>query len=191
MQYHWHDEQRQCRMATKRTGSGTTRILGTPAGDPLARTLLHGEEDGYPHPPGLREARQALLSKPGGAWADHMHELGIAQSVLEAVSAEAVRHHGARPVKVAMRIGELAAVDPEALRFAFEALIVDTELEGLELEIETCPRRHRCLDCSTAFLVQDFAFECTHCGSTRNQCISGEKLELAYLELEEYEPSTA
>jgi len=119
-----------------------------------------------------------------------MHELGIAQSVLEAVSAEAARHPGSRPVKVAMRIGELAAVDPEALRFAFEALTLDTELEGLELEIETCPRRHRCLDCSTEFLVKDFDFACTRCASTRSQCISGDQLELAFLELAEHEPSS-
>lgn len=119
-----------------------------------------------------------------------MHELGIAQSVLEEVSVEAARHPGARPVKVSMRIGELAAVDPEALRFAFEALTMDTELAGLQLEIETCPRRHRCLDCSTEFLVKDFDFRCPHCGSTRNQCVSGEQLELAFLELEEHEPST-
>ena len=120
-----------------------------------------------------------------------MHELGIAQSVLEAVSAEAARHIGARPVKVAMRIGELAAVDPDALRFAFAALTMETELEGLELEIETCPRRHRCLDCLTEFRVKDFDFQCTRCGSTRSQCISGDQLELAFLELEEHEPSTA
>lgn len=120
-----------------------------------------------------------------------MHELGIAQSVLEAVSAEAARHPGAKPIKVAMRIGELAAVDPEALRFAFEALTIETELEGLQLEIETCPRRHLCLDCGTEFVVKDFEFHCTHCASTRSQSISGDQLELAFLEFEEHEPSTA
>ncbi|HEX6805576.1 MAG TPA: hydrogenase maturation nickel metallochaperone HypA [Terriglobales bacterium] len=120
-----------------------------------------------------------------------MHELGIAQSVLEAVSAAAARHHGARPVKIAMRIGELAAVDPDALRFAFEALTRETEWQGLQLEIEPCPRRHRCLDCGTEFVIKDFDFQCPHCAGLRNECISGDELQLAYLELEEHEPSTA
>jgi hydrogenase nickel incorporation protein HypA/HybF len=120
-----------------------------------------------------------------------MHELGIAQSVLEAVSAEAARHPGARPVKIAMRIGELAAVDPDALRFAFEALTMDTGWQGLQLEIENCPRRHRCLDCGSEFAIKDFDFRCPHCASLRNECISGDELQLAYLELEEHEPSTA
>jgi hydrogenase nickel incorporation protein HypA/HybF len=119
-----------------------------------------------------------------------MHELGIAQSVLEAVKVEAARHGNAKPVTVALRVGELASVDPEALRFAVEALTRATELEGLQLEIECCPRRHRCLDCSSEFAVKDFDFQCSACGSLRSECISGDQLELAYLELEQHEPST-
>jgi len=120
-----------------------------------------------------------------------MHELGIAQSVLDAVEAEALLHPGAKPLKVAVRIGELAAIDPDALRFSFDALTRETDLEGLMLEIQVCPRRHRCDDCEMEFDVKDFVFECPQCSSTRNECISGEELELAYLELEEHEPSTA
>jgi hydrogenase nickel incorporation protein HypA/HybF len=120
-----------------------------------------------------------------------MHELSIAQSVLEAVEAEAVRHLGAKPSKVGLKIGELAAVDPDALRFGFEVLTRDTAMEGLQLEIEFCPRRHRCLDCETEFSVKDFDFRCPGCQSTRNDCISGDQLQIAYLELEEHEPSSA
>jgi hydrogenase nickel incorporation protein HypA/HybF len=120
-----------------------------------------------------------------------MHELSIAQSVLEAVQAEAVRHLGAKPAKVGLKVGELAAVDPDALRFGFEVLTRDTALEGLQLEIEFCPRRHRCLDCGTEFTVKAFDFRCPGCQSTRNDCIGGDQLEIAYLELEEHEPSPA
>jgi|SRR5579864_6671717 len=120
-----------------------------------------------------------------------MHELSIAQSVLEAVQAEAARHPGATPTKIGLKIGELAAVDPDALQFAFEVLTRETELEGLKLEIRFCLRRHRCLDCGTEFDVKDFDFRCAKCQSTRSECISGDELELAFLELEEHEPSTA
>jgi hydrogenase nickel incorporation protein HypA/HybF len=120
-----------------------------------------------------------------------MHELSIAQSVLEAVQAEAARHPGAKPMKIGLKIGELAAVDPDALQFAFEVLTRETELEGLKLEIEFCPRWHRCFDCGTEFAVKDFDFRCTKCQSTRNECISGDELQMTYLELEEHEPSTA
>jgi hydrogenase nickel incorporation protein HypA/HybF len=120
-----------------------------------------------------------------------MHELGIAQSVIETVQKEAALRPEASPTKIAVRIGELAAVDPDALQFSFEALTAGTELEGVRLEIEVCPRRHRCLDCGAEFNIKDLDFRCTACQSTHNECISGDQIELAYLELEEHEPSSA
>lgn len=120
-----------------------------------------------------------------------MHELSIAQSVLDAVKAEMALHRAAKASVVGMRIGELAAVDPDALRFAFEVLTRETEFEGLRLEIEIIPRRHRCHDCGTESAVTDFDFHCSACKSLRSECISGGELDLAYLELEEHEPSTA
>jgi hydrogenase nickel incorporation protein HypA/HybF len=84
-----------------------------------------------------------------------------------------------------VRIGELAAVDPSALEFCFAALTRETELDSLQLEIEICPRRHRCLDCGTEFGVKDYQFECPGCGSLHSVCLSGGELELAYLEVED------
>jgi len=120
-----------------------------------------------------------------------MHEMGIANSVLEAVRAEAARHPGAQPRKVGLRIGELAAVDLSALQFCFDAMISETDLASLELEVVTCKRRHRCPTCTAEFDIKDFDFQCPGCGEMGTVCISGDQLDLAYLELEEHEPSTA
>lgn len=114
-----------------------------------------------------------------------MHELGIANSVLEAVRAEVQRHPGALPVKVAVRVGELAGVNPEALAFGFQALTAGTEWERLSLEIQSKPRQHRCPSCETTFRIVDYNFACPVCGASRTECVSGEELELAYLEMEE------
>ena len=120
-----------------------------------------------------------------------MHEMGIANSVLDAVRVEAALHPGSHPSRVGVRIGELAAVDPSALEFCFDALIRETDLESLQLEIEICPRRHRCLGCGTEFGVKDYDFECPRCGSLHSKCLSGDELELAYLEVEENGTGTA
>jgi hydrogenase nickel incorporation protein HypA/HybF len=114
-----------------------------------------------------------------------MHELGIANSVLEAVQAEAARHPGAVPVKVALRVGELSGVDPDALSFSFEVLVTDTPWQRLAIEIETKPREHRCRPCGVTFRVQDYNFACPECGGFQTACVSGDELELAYLEFEE------
>jgi hydrogenase nickel incorporation protein HypA/HybF len=119
-----------------------------------------------------------------------MHEMGIANSVLEAVRTEMGLHPGTYPRKVAVRIGEIAAVDQDALRFCFEAIIRQTDLESLELEIEVCPRRHRCQACGDDFVVRDYDSRCPQCASLNTACIGGDELELAYLEVEEYGAST-
>ncbi len=91
-----------------------------------------------------------------------MHEMGIANSILEAVGKELCRHPGTRATKVGVRIGELAAVDAESLRFCFEALARDTAFDRLQLEIESCPRRHRCRECALEFNVSNYEFCCPY-----------------------------
>jgi hydrogenase nickel incorporation protein HypA/HybF len=65
-----------------------------------------------------------------------MHEVGIASGILEAVQKETAAHQPARAVKVGVRIGAMAGVDPDSLTFCFEALVKGTDLEPLELAIE-------------------------------------------------------
>ena len=120
-----------------------------------------------------------------------MHELGIANSILEAVQSEMTRRPESRATRVGVRIGELAAVDAESLRFCFDAMKRETDLESLELEIEICPRRHRCGNCGHEFRVRDYDFECPRCHGFSSECLSGDELELKYVEVEENEPSTA
>lgn len=114
-----------------------------------------------------------------------MHELGIASSLLEAVQSEAARHPGARVCKVGVKVGELAGVDPDALAFGFDVLTNGTEWQHLVLEIITAPRTHHCPVCDRSFHVVDYQTACPTCGSQRTECIGGEELNLAYLELEE------
>ncbi len=120
-----------------------------------------------------------------------MHELGIANSVLQAVRTEAARHPGTLPCKVGIRVGELAAIDQESLRFCFEAITRETEFESLALEVEVCPRRHRCSNCGHEFVVVEYNFGCPQCASLETVHISGDELELAFLEVEEYGACTA
>ena len=118
-----------------------------------------------------------------------MHEMGIANSILEAVQKEAQRYPGTRATKVGVRIGELAAIDADALTFCFEALSRDTDLQGLQLEIELSPRRHRCAACDCTFVVRDYDCRCPQCQEIATECISGDELALAYVEVEKDEPS--
>jgi hydrogenase nickel incorporation protein HypA/HybF len=67
-----------------------------------------------------------------------MHEMGIANSILEAVHKELQRYPTHRAARVGVRIGEFSGVDSGSLQFCFEALVKGTGFEPLELEIEWC-----------------------------------------------------
>jgi hydrogenase nickel incorporation protein HypA/HybF len=115
-----------------------------------------------------------------------VHELAIANSILEAVRIELTRHPGRYATRVGVRIGELTAVDQESLRFCFEAIILETDFDCLKLEIELVPRRQTCLSCGCVFPVRDYEFSCPQCASLQTEFSSGDELELDYLEVEEY-----
>jgi hydrogenase nickel incorporation protein HypA/HybF len=114
-----------------------------------------------------------------------MHEFAIANSVLEAVRAEARLRPGMRVAKIGVRVGDLAGLDPDALSFCFEALVKETDLDSVVLEIERRPQRHRCSRCDNEFVVVDYETACPACGESFTVFISGSELELAYLEMEE------
>jgi hydrogenase nickel incorporation protein HypA/HybF len=114
-----------------------------------------------------------------------MHEMGIANSVLDAVRAEAGRFPNGHIHKVGVRIGELAGVDPDAMSFCFEALVRGTDLEPLALEIEYCPRRAQCRACGHRYASSVEVPGCPECGWMEAQFLSGDELELTYLEVED------
>ena len=114
-----------------------------------------------------------------------MHELGIADSILDAVRAESQKRPDARIVRVGLKLGEVAGVDPDALSFCFESLVKGSELEPLELELERVQHRRRCPRCRQDFDVFDFETACPDCGENLTEFIGGDELEIAYLEVEE------
>jgi len=120
-----------------------------------------------------------------------MHEMGIANSILEGVAAELRRRPGSRAVKVGVRIGELAGVDPDALSFAFEALTLDSPFSGLKLDVEYVAPRSRCSGCGRDFEVRDYELLCPQCGSLNTERISGDELEFRYLEIEAEEETNS
>ena len=113
-----------------------------------------------------------------------MHEMSIAASMLEAVQAESARSSG-HVLAVGVKIGELAGVDADSLRFCFEALVDGTDLAPLALEIESLPWRNRCRRCERDFAVEEYRTECPVCGSAETEFSSGRELEFAYMEIEE------
>src|SRR5262245_12183363 len=76
-----------------------------------------------------------------------MHELAIMDSALTVVSDRGQLAGASRVHMIRLRIGVLSGVVPEALEFAFEALVPGTPAEGAQLAIESVPARFWCATC--------------------------------------------
>jgi hydrogenase nickel incorporation protein HypA/HybF len=116
-----------------------------------------------------------------------MHELSIAASIVETVLQEIARKHLPPVQTIAVRIGALSSVDPEALQFGFDAIIAATPLANAKLEIEFVPVQGKCRNCGREFTVKDFVFACPLCASGQIEMIRGDELDIAYLEVEDAE----
>ncbi len=114
-----------------------------------------------------------------------MHEMSIATSLLDAVGREAQRHPGARVLKVGVRIGEWAGVDPAVSAILFRRAGGSAEPAPPSLDIDFRLRQNRCPDCGNVFAPKDYQIECPGCGAAVTEPVGGQELELAYVELEE------
>ena len=114
-----------------------------------------------------------------------MHELSIAQSVLDSVREQAALHSGRRVRRVGIKVGETSGVNAEALEFCFGLTVQDTELAGVTLDVERVPVRFRCEGCGDEFTPVEFDPQCPSCGSGRGRMVGGDELALSFLELEE------
>lgn len=69
-----------------------------------------------------------------------MHEMGIAQSVIDIVEEQAAAHPGAQIQTIGLRIGAFAGIDHSSLTFCFDCLKAGTPLEQAALKIESAGR---------------------------------------------------
>ncbi|MFH2054485.1 MAG: hydrogenase maturation nickel metallochaperone HypA [bacterium] len=110
-----------------------------------------------------------------------MHELAIAESIIELARSEAGKRGFELVSEIGVRVGALAGVNCEALRFGFEALTADTPLQGVTLEIEEIPARGRCLRCSLEHTLPDIVEVCPRCQGFGWEVLQGEELDLIYV----------
>jgi hydrogenase nickel incorporation protein HypA/HybF len=112
-----------------------------------------------------------------------VHELAVAERLLEIVEQEARPYAGARVRRISLRIGRLSAVVPEALRFAFDVITRGGIAEGAALEIEEMPLSIRCHACNEVFQVEDPFMICPRCGGCDVELVSGRELEIRSMEI--------
>ena len=113
-----------------------------------------------------------------------MHEMAIAQSVLDIAFGEMEKRAARRVQKIKITIGEFSGVVKEALEFAFDVLTPDTAASGAEVEIEVVPLTADCAQCGPVRCrLNDLNLICPTCGSTL-RISGGREMRVEYLDID-------
>jgi hydrogenase nickel incorporation protein HypA/HybF len=112
-----------------------------------------------------------------------MHELSLMEEVRRLALQELEHHGGGRLRALTLRIGSLAGVDPEALRFAWEVVMEEPPTTNARLTIERVEARAFCGPCAREFPCPDGLAVCPLCGAISRELRGGRELELASLEI--------
>ncbi len=111
-----------------------------------------------------------------------MHELSIAQDLLEKIEEE-VGPGDLRIMRIELSIGSAAGIVLESLRFAFEVAAAGTRAQGAELAIATEPARSRCIVCGILYVFEGLIGNCPRCGRLGGEMLSGDELILRSIEV--------
>jgi len=112
-----------------------------------------------------------------------MHELSIAQALVEQLD-EIVRREGAvRVAAVTVTVGSLSGVEPDALDMAFPVAAESSVAAGAALALELVPARALCHDCRLEFEAGFPFFVCERCGSDNVEIGAGRELLISSVEL--------
>ncbi len=113
-----------------------------------------------------------------------MHEMALAEGVREIVE-ETARANGARRVAaVRLEIGQLAQVEIEALRFAFEVVKRGSLADSARLEIVEREGSAWCMLCCEPVAIAGHGEGCPKCAHHQLQVTGGDRMRVLEIEVE-------
>ena len=113
-----------------------------------------------------------------------MHEMSLAEGVLQLVEETAMREKAQRVKLVVLEIGRLSSVEPEAMRFCFAAVTNGGIADSAALEIIDIPGEGWCLACSSKVPMAAPVDVCPLCGSYQVQPTGGMEMRVREIEIE-------
>jgi hydrogenase nickel incorporation protein HypA/HybF len=112
-----------------------------------------------------------------------MHEMAIAEGMLEIVEQAARTHGAARVASVRLELGALSHVEVDALRFCFDAVTRGGPAAGARLDVVTTPGEGWCMPCGSSVNVGALGEGCPRCGSYQVEITRGTEMRLREIEI--------
>ncbi|WP_372881703.1 hydrogenase maturation nickel metallochaperone HypA [Psychromonas sp.] len=113
-----------------------------------------------------------------------MHELSIAESLVELLEEQAVTHKFKKVTKITLEIGVLAGIEKSALFFCFPAATQNSIAEGAELVIQDKLAKGTCQHCHQQVLISGWYEPCEHCGKLGINISEGGEMTIKSIEVE-------
>ncbi|HLE11159.1 MAG: hydrogenase maturation nickel metallochaperone HypA [Bdellovibrionales bacterium RIFOXYD12_FULL_39_22] len=114
-----------------------------------------------------------------------MHELALAQSLIETVNDLAIREHFKKVISLTISVGKLSGVDSDSLSFCLNEVVKNSILEQAKLYFEDVPIKIRCTSCKKESILDEFLLDCPNCHSLEVSVISGREFYIKDLEVED------
>jgi len=111
-----------------------------------------------------------------------MHELAIAENLVNIVKDVADGEKLSKVTKVTVCFGTMVQVVPDLFETAFRAAVDGTLACDALLDIETIPLRLRCNACNTVSEPDEYCFLCSKCGSADIEIETGRELFVKSIE---------
>lgn len=113
-----------------------------------------------------------------------MHELSLAQSVIDLIEGAARREQFTRARVVRLEIGALSCVEPEALCLAFECASRGSVAEDARLELLRIDGLGRCRACGHEAFMESLYDPCPSCGEVPLDVLQGTQMRVKDLDVE-------
>jgi len=112
-----------------------------------------------------------------------MHELSIAESIIDIVLENAKSNGAGKVKKVTVVVGNCSGVVPESLRYCFDIIKKETAADDAELVVEEVSARAHCETCGGDFKVGQYDYVCPKCGDIIMPT-GGRELHISEMEIE-------
>jgi len=113
-----------------------------------------------------------------------MHEMALAEGILQIVEEAASKQGFKRVTEVRLEIGALSGVEVDALSFCLDMVLKDSVADGARVEMEKTPGQGYCLGCGETVLVNTLYDVCPKCGSYQVQATGGTEMRVKDLLVE-------
>ena len=120
-----------------------------------------------------------------------MHELSMAEAIVETVLDVAKKNDAQEIVEVTIEVGELTMLNPEQVKFLLGVLAEDTLIEGAEIIIEDVPVEIKCRNCEFTGLANTDGSDhylaivlCPKCDERNVEILKGRECNVKTIKIE-------